>query len=185
MAGPACAPRLNFGTPLTRIVALALNGALPKVPVAGPACVPRLHFVTPLTKIVALAPYGGSSEGPPELHFGTPLTRIVALALFGAHPKVPAAGPACVPRPNFVTPLTRIVAAPPRAHRTPISAHPSRGSSPHRELYRRPQRQRSHAVPPPFWHTPHTFRGPIRSSTEGDNHNCGTHNNIWLGPSSG
>ena len=38
---------------------------------------------------------------------------------------------------------------------------------PHRELLRRPQWLRSHAVPPPLRHTPHTFRGPIGSSTEG------------------
>ena len=37
----------------------------------------------------------------------------------------------------------------------------------------------------PFRLTPHMFRGPIGSSTEEDIHNCGTHNCIWLGPSPG
>ena len=49
----------------------------------------------------------------------------------------------------------------------PISAHPSHGSWPHRELHRRPQWQGPHAVPPSFRRTPHTVRGPIGSSTEG------------------
>eukprot|EP00959_Pyramimonas_sp_CCMP1952_P253100 5287281-Pyramimonas_sp.AAC.1 len=35
------------------------------------------------------------------------------------------------------------------------------------ELHRRPQWLRSHAGPPQFRHTPHTFRGPIGNSTEG------------------
>ena len=53
-AGPAGVLALRCA--LTRIVALASYGALPKVQVAGPACVPRLNFVTPLTRIVALVP---------------------------------------------------------------------------------------------------------------------------------
>ena len=96
-------------------------------------------------------------------------------------------GPACVPRANFGTPLTRIVAlapqgAPPRAHRRPISAHPSRGSWPwpHAEpLWPCPDPIRSFSEGPSgrarmcpqgkFRHTPHEDRGPgpIGSSTEG------------------
>ena len=49
----------------------------------------------------------------------------------------------------------------------PLSAHPSRGSWPHRELHRRPQGPRSHAVPPPLSAHPHEDRGLIGSSTEG------------------
>ena len=48
-----------------------------------------------------------------------------------------------------------------------ISAHPSRGSWPHRELHRRPQGPRSHAVLPPLSAHPHEDRGLIGSSTEG------------------
>eukprot|EP00959_Pyramimonas_sp_CCMP1952_P233619 4882454-Pyramimonas_sp.AAC.1 len=50
---------------------------------------------------------------------------------------------------------------------TLISAHPSHGSLPHRELHRRPQRHCSHAVPPSFRRTPHTVHGPMWESTEG------------------
>merc|ERR1712091_825586 len=79
--------------------------------------------------------------------------------------------------PHFGPPLTRFVApqgAPPRAPvgafacgTIPISAHPSHVSSPHRELHRGLQWVRSHAVPSPFRPTPHTFRRPTGSSTEG------------------
>eukprot|EP00959_Pyramimonas_sp_CCMP1952_P017434 370253-Pyramimonas_sp.AAC.1 len=76
-----------------------------------------------------------------------------------------------------------------------MSAHASHASWPHMEFHRKPQRQRPRAVPhvgtpltrfvsphgappkapvaapacgstTPFRHTPHTFRGPVGSSTE-------------------
>ena len=201
----------NFGTPLTRIVALAPYGALPTVPVAGPACVPRPtegkfrhtpyedrcpdptrsssegpsgrvrmrpqgNFRHTPHEDRGPGPIGSSTEGPPKLHFGIPLTRIVALAPCGALPKIPVAGPACVPRPNLAPPLMGIEAlapdgAPPKAHRSFIWAHPSRGSWPwpHTELFRRSQWQGPRASPGQFRHTPHEDRGPgpIGSSTEG------------------
>ena len=46
-------------------------------------------------------------------------------------------------------------------------AHPSHASWPHREVHLKSQWRSSHGAAAPFWHTPHTFRGPIRSSTEG------------------
>eukprot|EP00959_Pyramimonas_sp_CCMP1952_P340076 7122590-Pyramimonas_sp.AAC.1 len=47
-----------------------------------------------------------------------------------------------------------------------MSAHPSHGSWPPRELHRRPQRERPHGTAAPFWRTPQTARGPRGSSTE-------------------
>ena len=91
-------------------------------------------------------PIGSSTEGPQKLHFGIPLTRIVALAPCGALPKIPVAGPACVPRPNLVPPIAGIEAlapdgAPPKAHRSFMWARPSQGwwPWPHTELMRGPE----------------------------------------------
>ena len=42
-------------------------------------------------------------------------------------------------------------------------------SWPHRELHLRSQWRRPHAVRAPFWHTPHKFRGPMGSPTQGSN----------------
>eukprot|EP00959_Pyramimonas_sp_CCMP1952_P306678 6418192-Pyramimonas_sp.AAC.1 len=41
------------------------------------------------------------------------------------------------------------------------------------------------APPSPNRHAPHMLRGPIGDPIENDPHNCGTHNCIWVGPSSG
>ena len=62
----------------------------------------------------------------------------------GAPPKAPVAGSACVPPPHFGAPLTRFV-----------------------ELHGRLQWQGPHAYSGPLRRTPHTFRGPIGSSTKG------------------
>ena len=51
-------------------------------------------------------------------------------------------------------------------HHHSASAHPSHVSSPHRELHRRPKWLRPHASPTPISAHPHTFRGPIGSSTK-------------------
>eukprot|EP00959_Pyramimonas_sp_CCMP1952_P188785 3948587-Pyramimonas_sp.AAC.1 len=49
-----------------------------------------------------------------------------------------------------------------------ILAHPSRGSWPHREPHRRPQRQGPHAgTATHFGTTAHEGRGPTGNSTEG------------------
>ena len=48
-----------------------------------------------------------------------------------------------------------------------ILAHPSHVSRPHGELHRRPQWQSLHGDATSFWHTPHSARGPMGSSTEG------------------
>ena len=65
---------------------------------------------------------------------------------------------------------------------TPISAHPSHVSWPHRELHRRPQWQGPHAVPLPFRGTPRTFRGPIRCSTGGPSGRARMHFHIFPHP---
>merc|ERR1711870_168799 len=48
-----------------------------------------------------------------------------------------------------------------------VLAHPSHISWPHGELHRRPQWQSSYVVRASFLRTPHTFPGPMGSSTEG------------------
>eukprot|EP00959_Pyramimonas_sp_CCMP1952_P345628 7238338-Pyramimonas_sp.AAC.1 len=82
--------------------------------------------------------------------------------------------------------------------------------APYSELHRRPQRRGPHAFPCEFRRPSHTFRGPIRSATEGPSKvphvdappmrfvallNGGArlpmgpercaHNCLWLGPSRG
>eukprot|EP00959_Pyramimonas_sp_CCMP1952_P010482 219668-Pyramimonas_sp.AAC.1 len=54
-----------------------------------------------------------------------------------------------------------------------MAAHPSHVSWPHRELHRMLEWYGPHAVPRPFWHSPHKFRCPRRSSTEKGAHNAG------------
>ena len=79
-------PKLHFGTPLTRIVALDHTELFRRSQWQDPHASSGI-FHTPRVDR-GLGPVGGSTKGPPNPHFGTPLTRIVALAAYGAFPKV-------------------------------------------------------------------------------------------------
>ena len=152
--------KLHFGTPLTRIVALAPYGPLPKVPVAWPACVPR--------------PTEASFRHTPHEDRGPGHIPIL---------KVPMPGPACDPRLTEASfrhtphedrgpcPIHGSSEGPsggasmrPQAHRSYNSAHPSRGSWP------RPYRELNRKGPPKFhFGTPLTrivALAPMRSFSE-------------------
>ena len=104
------------------------------------------------------------------------LTRFVTPS--GFPPKAHVAVFVCVPAGHFGTPV-HTARSPigsstetPRwrcSHAAPqgMSAHPSHGSCPHRELHRRPNWRCSHAPPQVMSAHPHTVRSPMRSSTEG------------------
>ena len=133
-------PTPHFGTPLTRIVALAACGAHPEVLVAGPACGPRPNFGTPLTRIVALAPYGVLPKAHRSLTAAHP-SREGCPDPMRSFSEGPSGGARMRPQAQF--------------RHTP---HEDRGPGPIGSSTERP-----------FWRTPHEDRCPdhLRSSSEG------------------
>eukprot|EP00959_Pyramimonas_sp_CCMP1952_P353869 7414120-Pyramimonas_sp.AAC.1 len=89
-------------------------------------------------------------------YFGAPFIRFACPK--GAPAKAPVAAPACSSTRHFGAPLRRFVVpfgaplkaslAAPACGSIPIPVHPSDVSWPPRELHRRPQWLRPHAVPP-------------------------------------
>ena len=115
-------------------------------------------------------PIGNSNEGPRGmvLMLSPPLLRRTPCTVRGPRgpPNAPAGLSACFVQPTFGTRFTRFV-APSIGSSTEMpqwdgphrllylaSAHPSRGSWPHRELHRRPWWAGSHAFSSQFWRTP-------------------------------